>query len=621
MWAKEVRVAERRNVVVLGASGAGKSALLRRLSGGSYAQTGTTTRLQVVRLETTGLRVTFLDTPGSRDFWADTRLAAPMAECALLVVDSDRLVEVGTRRAWQEAERHDLPVLVFVPQPDKVRACLAALKEAFHARFVSVDDPNDPALVEDCCDLDDQLLERYLNSDPLSPQVVADVLRRGLHNRQLFGVVSGDESLLGALARLAPAPHERPPLRLRQGQESWSCDLAKESRFSAYIFKTWHDPYLGKMSLIRVFSGSCQSDEPVYNATQAANDKIGKLYDCSGCESHAVASLTAGDMGVIAKLKSARTGDTLLASSLAQQPFQLFGLDLPAPLFTVALKPATKQDDSKLSQALHKLQEEDPGLLIGVEAHTHRPLLSGLGQRHIDWVLGELLTRFGIHVSASEPCVNYLETITKTAEAQGKHKKQTGGHGQYGDVWLRLEPLPAGTGFQFESAIVGGVVPRPFVPAVEKGIRDMLEQGVLAGFPITDVKVTLYDGSHHPVDSSELSFKLASHLAFKKAFLNAQPQLLEPFLTVHITVPATTTGDVISDLNGRRGRILGIDTLAHLQVVNASVPLSELLHYSAALTAITRGQGSFEAEFSHYEPVPPQQANRIIANARIPHSA
>ncbi len=477
-------------------------------------------------------------------------------------------------------------------------------------------------LVEAIAEANDALLEKYLEGTELT----ADELRQGLREATRAGKILpvlcgaagkaiGLHPLLDAIVDLLPSPADLPP---------WKGDNAKTGEevertadpsapFAAYVFKTIVDPFAGKLAVLRVVSGHIHGDLNCINTARDSRERIGHPLKLEGKKQAQVPNAAAGDIVAIAKLKETTSGDTLAdeKSPIVFPPLP----DAPAAI-SFALQPKSKADDEKVMQGLHRLMEEDTALRVHRDEQTKEFVVSGTGQLHLEVAVERLKRKFGVEVELKAPKVPYKETIKGSAKAQGKHKRQTGGHGQYGDCWLELSPLPRGKGFEFEDAIVGGVIPRNFIPAVEKGVRELLPLGLLAGYPIVDVKVKLYDGSYHDVDSSEMSFKIASHLGFKKAFEMCRPVLLEPIMTITVIVPDEFMGDVIGDLNSRRGKVLGAESKGHAQAIRAHVPMSEVLRYAPDLRSMTSGRGDFELEFSHYEETPPHIAEKIIKQAQ-----
>jgi elongation factor G len=475
--------------------------------------------------------------------------------------------------------------------------------------------------MEQVAETHDQLVETYLSQGELSDEDLRDGLTMGMLERKLVPVLCGSATrnvgttaLLDAVLRLFPSPSVRASLHPHVGQQPQTHDEDQRKSdphdpFSAFVFKTTIDPFMGRLSFVRVLSGSLHADSGFYNASRQTKEKGGHLFFSIGKKHHQIDQVRAGDIVAIGKLKDTQTGDTICDE---RHPIVFPGLKITRPVMSYALEVKSKNEIDKVSLGLHKLVEEDPSLEFLRNEETKEMLLSGVGQSHIDATLEKLRRKYGVEVNLHMPKVPYKETIHRKAQAQGKYKKQTGGHGQYGDCWLQIEPLPRGAGFEFHNNIVGGVIPRNFIPAVEKGVIEALQHGIVAGFPIVDIRVTVYDGSYHPVDSSELAFKVAGSMALKHALESAQSTLLEPIMSVDVTVPDDLVGAVIGDLNSRRGRIQGMATKGHNQIVKAFVPLAEMLKYAPSLTSMTAGKGSYVMEFSGYEEVPKEIVNRIV---------
>ncbi|MBO9540936.1 elongation factor G [bacterium] len=612
----------------------------------------------------------FLDVPGSHDFSTDAKLAMAAADAALLVINAAKGVDANTRKAFEAARELELPVLVFINGVDQDTAKpYPAILQEIHERLSPhavplelpvgegrtfkgdvdliglktwyfapetgevTEVPNTPpeltelvqryhtTLVEGVAELHDEVLERYLGGQEPEQAELSRLLRADLLDNKLLPVLCGSalgnagvRPLLDAIVNLVPSPADRryPSLLDLDTQAQVPLKPETEGPLVAVVLKTFSDPYLGKISVFKVLSGSLASDAHLTNAQRQTPERMGRLFKLVGKKQLPVERLVAGDIGGTTKLKETQTGDTLVTEG---HPPRRLAYPMPTPaaaIWSVAISPAAKNDEAKLAIALSKLKEEDPALTVSVEGRTHRTVLSGQGPTHLEVVLAKLANRFNLEVKQSEPEVPYRETIAGRAQGQGKHKKQTGGRGQYGDVWLKIEPLPRGTGFKFVDAVVGGAVPRNFIPAVEKGVRETLEQGLLAGYPIVDVKVTLYDGSSHSVDSSEMAFKTAANLAMRKVFAEAQPLLLEPVLDVSISAPEEALGDVMGDLNGRRAHIEGMDGSS----IHAKVPLAELAGLVTAVQSITRGQGALESSFSHYQEVPGHLQAKLLTGLK-----
>ncbi len=472
---------------------------------------------------------------------------------------------------------------------------------------------------------DDQLLEQYLSAGELTDADVLRGLRLGVQTGRIVPLYAGSVlknigavPLLNAIVDLLPSPDDRAVTRPLTGQHpdsgrDVSRAMTPDAPLSAVIFKTIIDPFVGRLSYVRVHSGTLQADSPLFNATRKIKEKSGHLYQLLGKKHTAVGSASAGDIVAIGKLKDAQTGDTLCDE---QQPLCYPWPTLPRPVLSFAIEPKSSADIDKVSLGLHKLIEEDSTLGFSRNADTKEMVLSGTGQLHVDLALEKLHRKYGAEVVIHTPKIPYRETIRATAQAQGRYKKQTGGHGQYGDCWLELTPAGRGEGFSFTNRVVGGVIPRNFIPAVEKGVVDAMQHGTLAGFPVVDVRVAVYDGSYHVVDSSEMSFKIAASMAFKKAMEAAHPVLLEPMMTVEVDVPAAHIGAVIGDLNARRGRILHVEARGHAEIVKALVPLSEIMTYTTTLNSLTGGGGSYVMDLARYDEVPREVAAKIVEEAK-----
>ena len=465
---------------------------------------------------------------------------------------------------------------------------------------------------------DDGLMEKYFEAGELSPEDLLQGLKRAVLEGGIYPVLAcsgtknvGVQPLIDALIELAPAPDARGEVEGTDAAgNAVRRKISVDEPGSAYIFKTVADPFAGRISLFRVMSGSLKSDTTYQNVNKDAAERLGHLTLLQGKESTAVDEVRTGDIASIAKLKESQSGDTLADKAA---PIIYKKLEFPEPVISFAIEPKSRGDEEKISQALQRMAEEDPMLRYHREGEL---ILSGTGQLHIEVVVARLKEKFGVEVDLHPPTVPYRETITAGIEAQGRHKKQTGGHGQFADCWVRFEPLERGEDFQFGNEVFGGSIPRQFIPAVEKGIQEVRKKGYLAGYPMVDFKATVYDGKFHPVDSSEMAFKIAGSLAFKKAMESCKPTLLEPVMDVEVTVPEENTGDVMGDLNSRRGRTQGMDTKANMTSVKAQVPMSEMLSYEPVLTSMTGGRGSFHMEYSHYEEVPAHMAQKVIADAK-----
>lgn len=614
----------------------------------------------VLPCEYNGIKINVLDTPGYIDFAGEVKGAIHAAEAAIVLVDAVAGVEVGTELVWSYADELDLPRMVLINKMDRENAnfegVMSRLQERFETPMVilhlpigsqdqyrgvvdlvsmkafigekpspeAIPDALQPAaeeyraqLIEAAAEGDDELIMKYLDGEELTQEEIISGLRQRVARNEVVLVTCssalqniGTRALMDAVVAYFPSPAARVVAVHRPGSEE-VIELKADPAgpLAALVFKTTADPFVGKLSLFRVFSGSMESDSRVLNASDGSEERVGQLYIVRGKEQINIESVGPGDIGAVAKLNKTTTGETL---TLKDAPVVLPEIRFPAPVYSVAVFPKTKADLDKMSSALSRLLEEDPTLKVTRESGTNETIMSGLGDTHVDVASRKLQAKFGVEITTAVPKVPYRETITKVAQAQGRHKKQTGGRGQFGDVFVRFEPLERGAGFEFVDEIFGGSVPRNFIPAVEKGMREIIDQGVLAGYPTVDLRAVLYDGSYHPVDSSEIAFKLAAHLAFKKGIPDAGPVLLEPIMSVQVIVPEEYMGDVMSDFNTRRGRVQGMNQEKGKAVVTALVPHAEMLRYAVDLRGLSQGRGIFTMEFSHYDIVPTNVTQKII---------
>ena len=620
--------------------------------------------LALLPFEWQGLKVNLIDTPGYFDFIGEAISAVRVVDGAVIVVDAVAGVEVGTETVWKMADERGLPRVVFVNKMDRENAdfwrTLDSLTAKFGRRCIPVQlpigsqaafkgvvdlvslrayDGENPAggavppdlaaqveeyrekLVEAVVEADDELLNKYLEGQELGPEELARALMAAVRSGQVVPILVGSAllnravgPLLDFLVKVMPSPVDLGPVTARSlaTDQDEKLDPLPTSPLTALVFKTTADPYVGRLNYFRVYTGVLRSDSHVWNATKGREERIGQLFFLRGKHQEPTTEVVAGDIAAVAKLAETSTGDTLCTKD---RPYVLPGINFPEPSYYAAVHPKTQADLDKLGPSLARLVEEDPTLRIRREPDTNEVLLGGMGESHIDVAVDKLKRKFGVEVRTELPKVPYKETITRPVKAEHKHKKQTGGRGQYGHVFLELEPLPRGAGFEFHERIFGGAVPKEYIPAVEKGVRAALQEGVLARFPVVDVKVTLYDGSYHPVDSSDISFQIAGREAFKKGMAQASPVLLEPIMRVRVTVPDDYTGDVMGDLNTRRGRVLGMTSADGKTTIEALVPYAEMRRYATELRSMTQARGTFEMEFSHYEEVPPHLAQQIIAEA------
>ena len=619
----------------------------------------------LIPCEINGYKVNVLDTPGYIDFAGEVKSALRVAELAIVVVDAVSGIEVGTELVWQYADELKIPRLLFVNKLDRENAdfdrVLAQLRDRFGKGVASLQIPvgkeanfdgqvnvvtrkaylgsdakeapvpgdlstrleeERGRLIEAAAEGDDQLIEKYLGGAELTDDEIRAGLKTGMRRGTIVPVLCGAATpnrgiryLLQFLTGYAPSPLEAAPAvakNLATNQEE-KLTASDTGVLAAFVFKTMADPYVGKLTFFRVYSGAMESSSRVNNARTGGEERIGELYILRGKEQIAVKKINAGDIGAVAKLQDTQTNDTLCDKG---HPLVLAKITYPHPVYAVALTPKTKTDLDKMGAALARLVEEDPTLRVYREHDTSETVMSGMGDSHVDIAVRRLKQKFGVELLTSQPKIPYKETITKVTQVQGRHKKQTGGRGQFGDTWIRFEPLPRGTGFEFAEEIFGGSVPHSFIPAVEKGMREIILKGVLAGFITTDFRAVLYDGSYHAVDSSEIAFKLAAHKAFKAGIPLAGPVLIEPIMNVTITVPEQFMGDVMGDMNTKRGRVLGMDQKGVWSIVNAQAPLAEIQRYATDLRSMTQGRGYFTMEFSHYDTVPTHIAQQVIEKAK-----
>lgn len=620
-------------------------------------------------LEWSGVKVNLLDTPGYFDFIGDLLGALRVADCAAVVVCAVSGVEVGTEKVWQYADDFNMPRLVLINKLDRENAdyagTLAQLQDHFGIKVVPVQLPigkeedfkgiidlveekaflfsgdgkkaeekeipeelREEAsslrekLIEAAAETEDELLLKYLEGEALEPEEIRQALRRGIAQCKIIPVLCGAATknygsgpLLDFIKGYLPSPLDRGEVEgfLPGSVEKVSRATTPEEPFAALVYKTLADPYVGRINYFRVYSGILNPDSQIYNVNKEKNERIGQLFTMRGKNQISMDEVVAGDIAAVAKLQQTATGDTLCDRS---SPFQFTPIDFPEPVISFAVEPKTKGDEEKVSSGLSRFLEEDPTFRLERRAETRQTVISGLGELHLEIIVSRLAQKFGVEVDLSTPRVPYKETIRSQIKVEGKHKKQTGGRGQYGHVYLELEPLPSGGEFVFEDKIFGGVVPKQYVPAVEKGVREAMEEGILAGYPVVDVGVRLVDGSYHTVDSSEMAFKIASGMAFRKGMEQAQPILLEPVMNVEIIVPDAFMGDIMGDLNSRRGRIQGVESAGEQQKIRAQVPMAEMFRYSIDLRSMTQGRGFFIMTFSHYEEVPQQFAEQVIAAAK-----
>ncbi len=668
------RTEQIRNVVLLSHGGAGKTSLSEAMLFDSGAinrlgrvDDGTTTSdwdpdehkrkistsTALLPMEWAGHKLNVLDAPGYADFVGEMKSAVRVADLALVLVDGAGGVEVGTELVWGYANEANLPRMVVVNRLDRENAdfarCVEQVRAAFGSRAVALQAPVGehggfqgvvdllgqkaylgaeakegliPAdlagavatlreqLVETVAEVDDDLVAKYLDGEMLTEEELLGALRKGVAQGSVIPIVcaSGTQNigvrrLMDTLVAIAPSPADR------------CLEPAPDpaGHLAAFVFKSLADPYVGKLNFFRVYSGSLKSDSQVYLPGKDKVERIGQLLSMRGKTQEPAQEVVVGDLGAVAKMADCSTGDTL---TVREHPVTLPGIEFPAAVYAVAVHPRTKADTDKLGVSLARVVEEDPSLTVHRDPDTAETILSGLGESHVEIAVEKMRRKFGVDVTTALPRVSYKETITMPTKTEYKHKKQTGGHGQYGHVLLELQPQPRGGGFTFGEKVVGGSVPRNFFPAVEKGVLSAVHEGVIAHFPLVDLKVLLYDGSYHPVDSSDMAFQIAASQAIRAGVVKANPVLLEPVMHLLVTVPEAMTGDAISDLNTKRAKVHGMTPDGEHTTIDADVPLAEAQQYAIDLRAITQGRGTFAMEFSHYEEVPAQLATKIVEQAK-----
>ena len=612
-------------------------------------------------------KVNIVDTPGYSNFLWDTKASLRAVDAALVFVCGVAAVEVGTEKVWEMLEEHSLPRMIVINKLDRENAnfgrTLDAVQQFFGRQAIPVElpigeeknfagvvdliekkaylfekdesgkmsegpvpaamaeevDRRSKELIEMVAESDEKLMEKYLEQGELSPDEFRGGLKRAILGHQLFPVFAasgltnvGAQPLLDGMIAYLPSPVERDGVKAVVKGQDQAIQPSPDGPFSALVFKTISDPYTGRISLMRIFSGRMNPDGTVTNSSRDTDEKFVGLFFLQGKDQIPAGQAKAGDIAATAKLKVTSTGDSLCAkgAGIAFAP-----IIFPLPSISFAIEPKTRADEDRISQATHRIIEEDPTVRIERDPDTAQLLISGNGELHVRIITERLRKRYNVDVDLKPPKISYKETIKGKADVQGRHKKQTGGRGQFGDVWIKMEPLARGKDFEFEDKVFGGAIPRNFIPSVEKGVLEARKKGVLAGYPAVDFKVILYDGSYHDVDSSDIAFKIAATKAYKKAMKEAKPTILEPVMSVEIYTPETYMGDIMGNLNGRRGKVQGMEQKGTMRVLKAQVPMSEMLDFEPTLTSITGGRGSFLMEFSHYEEAPSHIQQKIIAEA------
>jgi elongation factor G len=628
---------------------------------------GISTNLALCQFDYRGVRYNLLDTPGYADFMTEAQEAVRVADTAVLAINAGAGVEVQTPRFWDLCEANSLPVVFVLNKMDLENldfgVRLAELQETFGHKVVALTIPVSTgsrfagfvnvltgklysyapgkdeavlsdvipeslrpeveaariALTEAVAESDDAIMEKYLGGEALSQEELFMVFGKAFKSRQVFPVLVlsasqgiGPDYLMEFLAQHAPSPEDLTWVAGRKtSEEAVQLRADPSAPPAALVFKTTSDPFVGKLSFVRIYSGKV--NQSIYNASKEIVEKVGGLFHMVGKKQEPVEEGIAGDIVVLSKLVQTSTNDTISAKDA---PLDLAPIVFSPPLLTRSLKPKTRADDDKLSSTLNRLKEEEPAVVIEKNAETHETLLSGLGEAHLQVIVERLQKKFNVNIDLETPKVPYRETIKGKARVQGKHKKQTGGHGQFGDCWIEMEPNDRGSGWHFENKVFGGSIPKQFIPAIEKGMLETMTKGLLAGYPVVDIKVAVVDGSYHPVDSSEMAFKLAGSLAFKKGFEQCSPILLEPIVTLDVVVDEKYMGDVMGDLTSKRGKISGVENAKGRQIIKALVPFGEMLSYGIDLGSITQGTGAYSMKVDHYEEVPERTAEKIIADAK-----
>lgn len=668
-----------RNIILLGHSGCGKTSLAEALlyTGGAIPKMGKISEGNTVsdynedekekkHSASTSLmsfvydskKINIIDIPGYTDFVGEMIGGLEAADACIVVVNATGGIEIGTERAYRMAMEKGVPCIFFINMLDKEYAdydkCFEDIKRKFRKHCVAVDVPVGKesalkdvvnivsgkgldtltdadkshaksladGLAEAVAETDDRLLEKYLDKGELSAEDLTGAFKKAVVKGDVTPILCGSamrsvgiKELLDMIINYLPSPADRPAVGAVKPDSGEKVTLAMNPNapFAGLVFKTLSDPFLGQISIFKVFSGKLQSNGSFYNVTKLAKEKIGGIFTLLGKTQVPMDSAQAGDIACVCKLKDTQTGDSI---SDEKNPVKFDDIQFPEPAISFSLKPKTRADEDKISSAIHKISAEDPTFRMSRDEQTKEMIVSGMGDIHISTMINRMKMRYGVQVEVGTPKVAYKETIMGKGDAQYRHKKQTGGAGQFAEVWMRIEPLPRGTGFEFVDEVVGGAIPRPFVVSCEKGIRSALQSGILAGFPVVDVRAIVYDGKTHPVDSKDIAFQTAARHAFKESMLKARAVLLEPIMDVDIAVPDEFMGDITGSLNSRRGRVMGMDPGDGVQTIKAKVPLEEMYKYVNELKSITGGRGTYSMSFSHYEIVPSVQAQAIMEKAK-----
>jgi len=663
-----------RNIILLGHSHCGKTQISEALlaENGAISKAGAVTdgttisdynddekerkvsiNTAIMHFEKNGVKVNIIDTPGYGDFIGEASTAAKAADAAIIIVNATSGVEIGTNKAFKIAAENNLPSIVFVNRLDKEHADFTKTIESLEKKIgkkcvvlyypvgqessfkglvnlatkegineLEGDDKEiaeklAKSFIENVAESDDALIEKYLDKGELSKEEIIPALKKGIIDGSIIPVVAGSaiknigiKELTENIIEDLPSPSDIAPKKAINPKNNEEISVSPgDPNFSAQVFKTISDPYVGQISIFRVYSGSIKTNTNFYNSSRKASEKTGQIFNMQGKEHKSVEEVVAGDIACCAKLKNTQTGDTL---STDKNPILFPEFKFPDPAISFSIKPKTRSDEDKISGALHKLTAEDITFKAVRDPQTKELVVSGMGDLHIRIMINRLKQRFGVQVDMGTPKVAYKEAITGSGDAHYKHKKQSGGAGQFAEVWLKVESLPRGTGFEFVDDIVGGAIPAAFVVSCEKGIKSAISEGVLAGFPMVDTRATVYDGKTHPVDSKDIAFQIAARHAFKEAALKAKPVLLEPIMDVDVTIPDEYMGDITGSLNSRRGRIMGMEPGVGSQVIKAKVPLEEMYKWVNELKSLTGGRGTYTMRFSHYEVVPANITQIIV---------
>jgi elongation factor G len=601
-----------------------------------------------IGLSTAGMRwrdcmINLIDTPGYPDFIGETISGLSAVETAAVVIDLQSGIKVNTRKVWDIATKKNLAKIVVVTKIDSdattFDTLLSKIQRVFGAQCIPVVVPAGAGfenlieppqseegkrlregLTEKIVETDDALLASYLDGKEILPETLLEALRKAIMQRLIVPVVVtsvntnlGIKEFLDVIVSVLPSAAEPLERKCKKGEEEILIPTGTDGVFCAQVFKSHTDPYVGKLSFFRVYSGALVSGTTFFNARTGKSEKAGNIYHVTGKSQEQLQQVSAGEIAAVSKIEQVAVSDTL---TTPDSKLSLPQISFPKPMVSLAVKPKTRGDEQKISSSLNRLSDEDSTFLIEYQQQTGELVITGNSVLHLDVMLKRLARRFAVGVETSTPKIPYKETATGRAEANYRHKKQTGGRGQFGEVYIRVESLPRSTGFEFVDEIVGGSIPGRFIPAVEKGVREAMQKGPLAGYPVEDVRVALYDGSYHTVDSDDLSFRLAGSKAFQEGLLSAKPVLLEPIVDIEISVPSQSMGEITGDLNSRRGRIQGMDTVGDTQIIMAKVPLAEIANYSTELRSITGGEASYSISFSHYDIVPPNVAQTIIEKAK-----